>query len=99
MVRVAATGVWLYDGDVRKPVRVVESDRDFWFDLGKANGDLAADEQPILNADGLTYYVLFRDDWEPGQSFWPDSVGFMTAEDARRSAEERVSSHIQWDPR
>ena len=96
MIRVVATGTWVYDQDVMKAVRVVESDRDFWFDVGDADGDLAEGEQPHLNEYGLCYYVLYREEWKPGGPFWPDSVGFMSLEQARVAAEAKLPSVVEW---
>ena len=43
MIRVGASGTWLYDDMVLTPVRVIEIDRafwfaHFWFDIAEADG-------------------------------------------------------------
>lgn len=45
---VVARGAWLYDGVAPTAVLVVQLDYDFWYSVGEANGDLAADEAPAL---------------------------------------------------
>jgi hypothetical protein len=78
-------------------VRLVESDRDFWFDIAAADGNLEDDEQPRLSEDGLCYYVCFHEGWEAGKPFWPDSVGFLSLGEARAEAEARVPSAVDWE--
>jgi hypothetical protein len=95
--RVVATGTWVYDQAVPVTVRLVESDRDFWFDIAEADGKLEDDEKPLLSEDGLCYYVCFREGWEPGKPFWPDSIGFLSFDEARDEAEARVPSAIAWE--
>lgn len=97
MLRLVAIGTWLYDGDVPMPVRVIESDRDFWFDVGQADGELEEDESPHLNEKGRCYYVLYRDlDLD---RFWPDSIGFLSLEEALAEAEAKVPTEVEWTRR
>ena len=98
MLRVVATGTWVYDQSVPVTVRVVESDRDFWFDIAEADGNLEDEERPWLSEDGLCYYVCFHEGWEPGKPFWPDSVGFLSLDEARAAAEATVPSPLDWEP-
>jgi hypothetical protein len=62
--RVVATGTWVYGQDVPVTVRLVESDRDFWFDITEADSNLEDDEQPRLSEDGLCCYVCFHEGWD-----------------------------------
>jgi hypothetical protein len=96
MLKVVATGTWLYDDSVPTVVRVIETDRDFWFDIGDADKDLSEGEVPQINPIGLVYYLRTKPGWEPGQAFWPDSQGFMTIEDAKAAAETQVPGTVSW---
>ncbi|MCW2495084.1 hypothetical protein [Jatrophihabitans sp.] len=53
MLEVVATGTWLYADSVPTVVRVIQSDHDFWFDIGEAGHDLSDGETPHLNESGL----------------------------------------------
>ena len=88
-------GRWLYDGAAYMPVAVVRLDSDFWYEIGRADGDLEPDEVPHVNAEGAQYYVCFRSDpdADPG---WVDSPGFDTLEEACAWAATRVPSAIEW---
>lgn len=96
MEKVAAVGEWLYDGSVPTTVRVVRLDYDFWFGIGLANGDLQPDERPCLNAEGHAFYVRSKPGWVEGQPFWPDSIGYMTLNEAKREAESKVLGNVRW---
>jgi hypothetical protein len=87
----------MYDGVVPVTVHVVMLDYDFWYAVGQADGDLEADESPQLNADGHLYYVRYRPGWPDGErTFWPDSEGFETLEEAAAAAESAVPGPIRW---
>lgn len=94
--RVVAEGSWQYHDDVWLPVRVVESNYDFWYEIGKAGDDLDPDEKPMLNAEGLAYYLVFQPDGPSEGSFWPDSLGFKSQDEARREAESLLPGPVDW---
>jgi hypothetical protein len=94
--QVVAVGEWLYDGTVPTIVRIVLLDYDFWYVVGEANGDVAADEHPLLNSDGHAYYVRLAPGWSQGEPFWPDGFGYMTVDEAKRAAEAKVSDGLRW---
>jgi hypothetical protein len=97
MIRVAVSGTWLYDGTVTTTVRVIETDFDFWYAVGEADGQLEDGELPQLNEHGLLYYVCNKPGWDPSQPFWPDSQGFMNVEDAKTAAEAQIiASPVSW---
>jgi hypothetical protein len=87
---VVAVGQWLYDGTAPTTVRIVRLDYDFWYEIGKADGDLEPDEAPQLNDDGYLYYVKHR-------SGWPDSQGFPTPEEAIAAAESQLPTAVEWE--
>ena len=92
-----ATGLWMYDGVAPTTVRVVKLDYDFWYAIGEADDNLEADESPQLNADGCLFYVLHRPGWPAGGgSFWPDSMGFHTLDEAVAAAEAAVPGPVVW---
>jgi hypothetical protein len=94
---VVAVGTWLYDGTAPTTVRIVRLDYDFWYGIGKADGDLDPEESPQLNADGHRYYVRHRPGWQSEEdSFWPDSPGFDTPEEAVAAAESSVPTAVSW---
>jgi hypothetical protein len=88
-------GRWLYDGTVHMPATIVALDYDFWYEIGRADGDLEPGETPALNAEGRLYYVCFKSDpaAHPG---WVDSQGFRDVAAARTCAERQVPSPIEW---
>jgi hypothetical protein len=75
----------------------IRRDHDLWFHIAEADGNLEDDEQPRLSEDGLCYYICFHEGWEPGMPFWPDSVGFLSLDEARAEAEARVPSAVEWE--
>ena len=89
-------GTWLYDDTVPMPATIVQLDYDFWYEIGRADGDLEPREQPELSPEGVLYYVCFRSDPEedPG---WVDSPGFQTLAEARKWAASKVAGPIAWD--
>lgn len=93
--RVVRTGVWLYDGTVERPVYIVELDYDFWYEITKADGMLESGEKPVLNSEGVQYYVCF---WEvPAEPpIWVDSIGHHSIELASERAQSKVPSQISW---
>ncbi len=96
MVEVVAVGEWLYAGGVLTAVRVVRLDYDFWFTVAEANGDLMPGERPLLNGEGSAYYLRYKPGWSEGEPFWPDSVGYMTADEAKQEADRRLSGGVRW---
>lgn len=96
MEKVVAVGEWLYDGNVPTRVLVVQTDYDFWYAIGEADGELTPDEAPALNDEGHSYYVRYKPGWSEGQPFWPDSHGHGNVESAKATAEAGVPSVITW---
>jgi hypothetical protein len=94
---VVARGTWLYDGVAPTAVLVVQLDYDFWFAVGEANGDLAADETPALNDAGHLYYVRHKPGWTEGEPFWPDGLGYATAAQAKAAAEASLPGPVEWN--
>jgi len=90
-------GTWLYDESVEKPVFLVKADFDFWYEIGKADGQLEENEKEELNEDGFLYYICFRSDpnAEPG---WLDSPGHKTEKEAMDWAQSKSPSPINWNP-
>ena len=94
-MKVLARGIWMYDGTAPQGVYIVRLDHDFWYAIGKADGNLEADEVPDLNEEGHLYYVGFHDPAER-DPFWPDSGGFHTIDEAKAHAESRLPSAVAW---
>lgn len=96
-VLIVRSGSWVYAGEVARPVDIVGLSYDFWYELGRADGQLEPGEtaQP-LGEDGLLYYVRFRHAGETVEPTWPDSAGYDTIDGAIRSAETRAPSRIVW---
>jgi hypothetical protein len=88
------TGIWLYDKVVKRAVRILRLNRDYWFDLAKADGLLDKDEEARLNEHGFLYYVRFGED---GDSPFPMSEGFENCEEAMQWAETKAPSPIVWN--
>jgi hypothetical protein len=76
-------------------VYIVRLNHDFWFEIGKEEGELGPDEEPMLNEEGFAYYVSFHG-IKPDGSFWPDSISYRTISDAKAEAENRSPSRIDW---
>lgn len=94
--RIIAEGEWLYDGITPSPVRVIEQDYDFWYEIGKADGDLEAWEKPELNEKGLLYYVTFKQCENIERPWWVESQGFKSIQLAKQFAEAKVQGEIKW---
>jgi hypothetical protein len=93
---IVATGSWLYDGTLPKPVYIVRLNWDHWFEIGKIDGTLEPWERPRVDVDGCAYYVSFHG-IHPDGSFWPDSIGHDSIAGAKANAEERCPSPIEWE--
>ncbi|MFI0451823.1 hypothetical protein [Actinomadura sp. 6N118] len=76
-------------------VFIVRLNCDFWYEVAKEDGQLEPGEQPRLNDEGASYYVSFHGIRGDG-SFWPDSGGHLSIEDAKAAAECKVPSDIKW---
>jgi hypothetical protein len=97
--KVVALGEWLYDGTAPTTVSVILLDYDFWHAVGAADDELAPDERPALNSEGHAYYLRLKPGWTEGEPFWPDGIGYMTLDEAKRAAEQQVPSKVQWRQR
>ena len=97
MPAIVASGSWIYAEAVARPVDIIAVDYDFWHELARADGELEPGEsaQPP-DANGLLYYVRFRNAGEPVERAWPDSAGHDTIDAAKRTAETRVPGRITW---
>jgi len=93
---IVARGSWTYGGVATKPVFIIATDYDFWFEVAKADGDLEPGEEPDLNAENRLYYLSFHGLRDNG-TFWPDSVAYKSIEAARLAGESRVPTSIVWD--
>lgn len=95
---IAARGTWIYDDAVEMPVDIVGLPYDFWYEIGKADEQLQAGEEPTpLNSDGVLYYVRFRHAGQSLDRTWVDSSGFPSLPDAMAHADARVASPIIWE--
>lgn len=92
---IVAAGSWLYADSVYMPVFVLRLDYDFWYEVAREEGTLAADEEPFLDSAGHAYYVSFKGLGNDA-SFWPDSGPHRSLDEARITAESRVPSLITW---
>ncbi len=92
---VRSSGTWLYDGSVETGVHIVSLSFDFWHDLAMADGLADPDEKPELNENDVAHYVFFGDP-PVALPVWPDSVGFLTIDEAIEAAQARVPSEITW---
>lgn len=89
-----AEGDWLYDGAVSRPVWIVRTDVDVWFEIAKADDQLEPGEVPRLNDEGHVFYACFQ---RPvPDAFWPAGGGSPTLDDAKRRAQARVPAGIAW---
>jgi hypothetical protein len=93
--RVVAKGKWTYADSVSKPVFIVRTNYDFWYELAKEDGERDAGEVPNLNREGHAYYVSFRAT-QAGRRFWPDSGAHHSVGEAKATAEVKVPSSISW---
>ena len=94
---IVRSGRWLYDDTVEMPVDVVGLTYDFWYEVGKAGEQLEPGETPTAPGEsGLLYYVRFRDAGRTSTPIWPDSIGYVTIEEAMRAAEGRTPTAITW---
>ncbi|MFG1490843.1 hypothetical protein ABMA58_16445 [Oceanospirillum sp. HFRX-1_2] len=94
---IVESGIWLYGDSVEKPVDIISFDYDWWFELAKADEQLEANENPEpLNIQGVLFYVRFRYATETSEPTWPDSVGYQTISEAKKYAESKSPSGIQW---
>jgi hypothetical protein len=93
-IEIVGIGTWVYGRTADAQVWIVRADFDFWYEVAAADAQLEPGEQPDLNEEGVSYYVVFRQP-EPDQ-LWPDGGGFPTRKEAQRDAERRVPTAIRW---
>ena len=97
MLRVVATGEWLYDRSVPATVRIVETDYDFWYEISQADGDAEMSETPQMNPAGRLYYPIYDNQViDENGTFWPHEPGYVSVAEAKVAAEGRVPSAIVW---
>jgi hypothetical protein len=97
-LRIVRIGTWLYDGAVPRPVDIVALDYDWWYELGKANGDHSHDEKALEpDAQGWIYYVRFRNALNRSEPTSVDSPGHNTIAQAMAAAEAKVHDRIRWN--
>ena len=93
--KIVRSGTWLYDKTSPMEVRIVCQNYDYSYALGQADGNLEPDEKPILNSEGIIYYILFGAVGEE-RPFGVRGSGFMSVDDAASWAATQVPSPIQW---
>jgi len=97
-LRIVRTGEWLYDSAAPKSVDIVALDYDWWYELGKADGNLSPDEKALEpDGQGWIYYVRFRNALDPSEPTSVDSPGHQTIEQAMAAAEAKVDVAIHWN--
>ena len=68
---------------------------DFWFEIGREEGDLDPEERPDINTEGFLYDVLFSD---PGdRPWWVRGVGWHSIDQAMAYAEQELRDRVEWD--
>ena len=99
-IAIVKIGTWLYGGTVETPVDIISLDCDWDYELDKAEGQLAAGDEPTpMGPDGCLYYVRFQHALSPTTPTWPDSIGFATVEEAMSCAESKVMGGVRWHDR
>ena len=80
------------------PVTIVRADYDWWYELIELEGDLEEDDEPELNADGHVYYYCFSaHPIDQEGRIWPSGEGGLSVEEAKRGAEARLPSPVEWE--
>lgn len=96
-VQIVRTGTWLYDGTSEMPVDVVGLPYDFWYEIGRANGELQPGETPQEgDADGFLYHLRFTRAGSTTEPTWVDSQAHTTVEEAMATAGLKAPSPIRW---
>ena len=94
---IVESGTWIYADSVKKDVDIISLDYDWWFELAKADDELEPDERPEpLNCQGVLYYVRFIHATANKEPTWPDSIGFQKLEEAKKEAESKLPSKVEW---
>ena len=98
MKKLTRKGTWFYDCTTEKPVYLVKVDFDYWYEIGKAGGQLEEDEKEELNEEGFLYHACFR--CNPiKEPVWIDSPGYKTEKEAMDWAQSKSPSPINWNPK
>jgi len=95
VLTVVAGGTWLYANTRPMPVAIVRLDRDYWYEIAKADGDVEIGDVPAVNEKGHAYYVSYSNVRDDGP-FRPDSATHLSSGDAKADAESRAPSPITW---
>ncbi len=93
---VVLSGSWLYDEAAEKRVIIIEQNYDYWYQLGVVDGDVGEDEVPELNKEGKAYYYKFSPLLSDDPPWGVDSDTYLSLEDAKKGAEDKVGQKIQW---
>jgi len=56
------SGRCLWQGVTETGAHLVRIPFDYWYELGRADGNLEPDEAPELGPDGFGYYIVWGDD-------------------------------------
>ena len=97
-LRIVRSGTWLYDDPIRLPVDIIGLGYDFWYEIGKADGQLEPSEEPEpLSPQALLYYARFQRAGETSEPTWVDSIGRQTIDAAMRDAQEKAPASITWN--
>jgi len=97
-LRIVRTGTWFYDGAVPRPVDIVALSYDWWYELGKADGNLSPGERELEpDAEGWIYYVRFRSALDGSEPTSVDSFGHRKIEEAMATAQAKINGPICWN--
>ena len=91
------SGRCLWHGSTDIGAHLVRIPYDYWYELGKADGNLEPDEQPELGPDGFGYYIIWGDNPLGCNISGVSSPTMKTRDKARTWADHEAKSKVQWN--
>ncbi len=86
-------GAWLYDNVKPMPVRIYKLNYDFYFEMDRGYHDEG--QRPELNEFGEQFVILWTD--APFSRIADPTLGGLTLDTAKATAESIVQQKIQWE--
>lgn len=96
---VLASGRCLWEGETDIGAHLVRIPYDYWYELGKADGNFEPGETPDVGPDGFGYYIVWGDDPLGWNISGVSSPTMKTPDEARIWADRKAKSEVTWNQR
>ena len=91
------SGRCMWRGDTHIGVHLIRIPYDYWYELGKADGNLEPGAHPELGNDGFGYYIVWGDDPLGWKISGVSSPTMKTPDEAFAWANLEAKSDVTWN--